>query len=106
TIKRLTFDAGGNVVAVLDFWPADGAKDTLAVGDPVKLIEGPDGSLYYVDLGFNDSHDPNPAAIRRIRYTISDLPPVGAATASPAEAWRRSRSRSRAPAPTTRRASR
>ena len=50
TIKRLTFDAGGNVTGVIDFWPADGAKDTGAVGDPgeadrgagrVALLRGP-----------------------------------------------------------------
>ena len=29
---------------------------------------GPDGSIYYVDIGFDDQYVPNPAAIRRIRY--------------------------------------
>ncbi|MBI3464375.1 MAG: PKD domain-containing protein [Planctomycetes bacterium] len=48
----------------------------------MKLIEGPDGSLYYVDIGFNDHHQPNPAAIRRIRYTL-EQPPVAVAAGSP-----------------------
>jgi glucose/arabinose dehydrogenase/PKD repeat protein len=81
-IKRITFGTDGSLAAVLDFEPADGSTDG-PMGDPVKLIEGPDGSLYYVDLGFNDAHVPNPAAIRRIRYTISNLPPQALATATP-----------------------
>ena len=83
TIKRLTFDANGNVTAVLNFWPPDGSPDGPLVGDPVKLIEGPDGSLYYVDIGFNDQHVPNPAAVRRIRYVVSNQPPVVVASANP-----------------------
>ena len=31
----------------------------------MKFLEGPEGSLYYVDIGFNDLLQPNPAAIRR-----------------------------------------
>ena len=83
TINRLTFDASGNVTDALNFLPADGSKDTLVVGDPVKFVQGPDGSLYYIDLGFNDQHVPNDAAIRRIRYVISNQPPVVVATATP-----------------------
>jgi PKD repeat protein len=83
TIKRLRFDASGNVDGVVNFWPADGATDTGAVGDPVKFTIGPDGSLYYVDIGFNDQHVPNPAAIRRIRYAPSNQPPVAVVDASP-----------------------
>jgi glucose/arabinose dehydrogenase len=84
TIGRLTFDAQGNVADVVNFWPADGGLDQLLPGDPVKLVQGPDGSLYYVDLGFNDQHVPNDAAIRRIRYVVNNLPPVVAASANPA----------------------
>ena len=83
TIKRLIFDTNGAVAAVLNFWPADGATDQASVGDPVKLIEGPDGAIYYVDIGFNDAHEPNPASIRRIRYNISNRPPVALVSASP-----------------------
>ena len=83
TIQRLTFDAGGNVTGVVDFWPADGAIDGSTVGDPVKFVQGPDGALYYVDIGFDGYHVPNPAAIRRIRYTIGDQPPLAMASAAP-----------------------
>jgi glucose/arabinose dehydrogenase/PKD repeat protein len=82
TIKRAVLDPTGNLVAVLNFEPADGTPDG-PMGDPVKIIQGPDGSLYYVDIGFNDSHVPNAAAIRRIRYTISNQPPVAVANATP-----------------------
>ncbi len=83
TIKQLTFDANGNVSAVLNFWPSDGTPDGPVVGDPVKLVQGPDGAIYYVDIGFNDQHVPNPAAIRRVRYSIANQPPVAAASAVP-----------------------
>ena len=82
TIKRLTFDGAGNVSRAINFWPADGAMDTAAVGDPVKFLEGPDGSLYYVDIGFNDAHVPNPASIRRIRYIVGNQPPTAVASAN------------------------
>ena len=52
-IKRLTFDANGNVTGVFNFEPADGAADG-PYGDIVYLTEGPEGALYYVDLGFSD----------------------------------------------------
>src|SRR5262249_21712780 len=83
TIKRLVFDGNGNVATVANFWPADGAPDGPSVGDPVKFVQGPDGSLYYVDIGFNDQHVPNPAAIRRIRYVVSNQPPTAVAGANP-----------------------
>jgi glucose/arabinose dehydrogenase len=81
TIKRLTLDANGNVTGVVNFWPADGSRDGSVVGDPVKLVEGPDGSLYYVDIGFDTAYQPNPAAIRRIRYSVANQPPVAVAMA-------------------------
>ena len=83
TIRRLTFDGNGNVSSVVNFWPTNGAKDTDAVGDPVKFLVGPDGSLYYVDIGFNDAHVPNPAAIRRIRYVAGNQPPTALVSANP-----------------------
>lgn len=81
-IKRLVLDANNAVVDVVDFEPPDGAKDG-PYGDPVKLVEGPDGSIYYVDLGFNDAHVPNPAAIRKIRHLPGNRPPVAAVTLDP-----------------------
>jgi glucose/arabinose dehydrogenase len=81
-IKRLTFDAAGNVTGASNFEPIDGAADG-PYGDPVKLVQGPDGSLYYVDIGFNNDHVPNEAGIRRIRYTPTNAPPVATASANP-----------------------
>ncbi len=83
TLKRLTFDANGNVSNVVNFWPSDGTPDTTAVGDPVKILQGPDGSLYYVDIGFNDQHVPNEAGIHRISYSITNQPPVAVDSATP-----------------------
>ena len=52
-IKRLTFDANGNVTGVFNFEPANGAVDG-PYGDIVYLTEGPEGALYYLDLGYSD----------------------------------------------------
>ncbi|MEX0679219.1 MAG: PQQ-dependent sugar dehydrogenase [Pirellulales bacterium] len=81
TIQRLIFDGNGDVLEAVSFWPADGSTDGPSVGDPVKFVEGPDGSLYYIDIGFDGNHQPNPAFIRRIRYTTDNLPPIAVADA-------------------------
>lgn len=81
-IKRLTFDGSGNVASVLNFEPADGTPDG-PYGDFTKLLQGPDGALYYVDIGFNDVHEPNEATIRRIRYSTGNAAPVAVADATP-----------------------
>lgn len=82
-IKRLTFDSSGNLLGVVDFEPPNSTLDG-PYGDPLKLVQGPDGSLYYVDIGFNDQHVPNEANIRRIRYlTNNNQPPVAMASANP-----------------------
>ena len=85
-IRRLTFDVDGTVAAVHDFEPPDGSKDG-PYGDIVYLREGPDGALYYVDIGYDE-----PAGIfgigkiRRIRFVgSSNQPPVAVATATPSE---------------------
>lgn len=83
TLKRLTLDGGGNVTGALNFWPDNGALDGPSVGDPVKLVQGPDGALYYVDIGFDEQFNSNTAAIRRIRYVVSNQPPVAVANAAP-----------------------
>ena len=84
-IKRLTFDANGNVNGVFNFEPADGSVDG-PYGDIVYLTEGPDGALYYVDLGYSDiSGTFGVSKIRRIEFIQSDLPPVAAASASPTQ---------------------
>ena len=67
-IRRLTFDANGNVNGVFNFEPADGTVDG-PYGDIVYLTEGPDGALYYVDLGYSDITGTfGVSKIRRIRY--------------------------------------
>jgi glucose/arabinose dehydrogenase/PKD repeat protein len=83
TIRRLTFDGQGNVAQVFDFLPANGNLDELLPGDVVKLIEGPDGCLYYIDIGFDGAYAPNAAAIRRIRYVAGNQPPVVVAAGEP-----------------------
>jgi glucose/arabinose dehydrogenase len=81
TVRRVRLDANGNVAQVMSFWPADGTLDNLDMGDPVKFVEGPDGALYYVDIGFFGGQQ-NPAAIRRIRYVLGNRPPVAVAAAT------------------------
>jgi glucose/arabinose dehydrogenase/chitodextrinase len=82
TVRRMKLDGNGNLSQLMSFWPSDGTLDNLDMGDPVKIVEGPDGALYYVDIGFFGSTQ-NPAAIRRIRYVLGNQPPVAAASATP-----------------------
>ncbi len=83
-IKRLTFDANGNVNGVFNFEPANGAADG-ATGDIVYLTEGPDGALYYIDLGYSDTtFTAGISKIRRISYVNTDAPPIVAAAATTA----------------------
>jgi glucose/arabinose dehydrogenase/PKD repeat protein len=79
-IKRLTFDAGGSVTGSQSFLPADGSADGPH-GDPVNICEGPDGALYYVDIGPLDV--PNSGTIRRVRNLNGDQPPSVSAHANP-----------------------
>ncbi len=82
-IRRLTFDAAGNVSGVFNFEPPDGSVDG-PYGDIVYLTEGPDGALYYVDLGYSDiSGTFGVSKIRRIRYVQSNQPPVAVSSVSP-----------------------
>ena len=82
-IRRLTFDANGTVTGVFNFEPLDGSVDG-PYGDIVQLIEGPDGALYYLDMGFSDwTSEFTLSKIRRISYVDSNLPPVAAASANP-----------------------
>ena len=82
-IRRLTFDAQGNVSGVFDFEPPDGSLDG-PYGDIVNLAEGPDGALYYLDLGYSDVGGQfGVSKLRRIRYISSNLPPTALASADP-----------------------
>ena len=82
-IKRLTFDANGNVTSAVNFVPADGSADG-PYGDIVYLTEGPEGALYFADLGFTESSSTfGVGKLRRIQYVQSNLPSVVAAAATP-----------------------
>ena len=82
-IKRLTFDANGNVTGVFNFEPADGSVDG-PYGDIVYLTEGPDGALYYVDLGYSDiSGTFGVSKIRRIRYVSGNQAPIAVGVGQP-----------------------
>jgi glucose/arabinose dehydrogenase len=77
-IKRLSFDAAGNVTAVRDFEPPDGERDG-PYGDIVALAQGPDGSLWYLDAG--PFAEDNAGSARRIRNVAADQPPTARAAA-------------------------
>jgi PKD repeat protein len=82
-IKRLTFDANGNVNGVFNFEPPDGSLDG-PYGDIVYLSEGPDGAVYYLDLGYSDiSGQFGISKIRRIRFTQNNQAPAAVAAANP-----------------------
>src|SRR5262249_48046787 len=53
-------------------------------GDIVYLTEGPDGALYYIDLGYSDvSGTFGLSKIRRIKYQGTNLAPTAVSSASP-----------------------
>ena len=79
-IKRITFDATGNVTAVRNFEPPNGSLDG-PYGDIVGFAEGPEGALWYVDAGPFASN--NAGAVRRIRNVNSNQPPTAVAAANP-----------------------
>jgi glucose/arabinose dehydrogenase len=82
-IRRLTFDTNGNVTGVHNFEPPDGTVDG-PYGDIVYLTEGPDGALYYLDLGYSDIGGTfGVSKLRRIRYVQGNQAPVAAASANP-----------------------
>ncbi len=82
-IRRLTFNTQGTVSGIFNFEPADGSVDG-PYGDIVHLTEGPDGALYYVDLGYSDvGGTVGISKIRRVRYLQSNLPPTAIANANP-----------------------
>jgi len=77
-IKRLTFDAAGNVTGVHNFEPPDGHRDG-PYGDIVALAEGPEGSLWYLDAGPFELN--NAGSVRRIRNAGANQPPTARADA-------------------------
>jgi glucose/arabinose dehydrogenase len=82
-IKRLTFGANGQVNGVFPFEPPDGHNDG-PYGDIVYLVEGPEGALYYLDLGYSDiSGTFGISKLRRIRFVSGNQPPIAASDATP-----------------------
>jgi hypothetical protein len=66
---------------VFNFEPPDGTPDG-PYGDIVYLCEGPDGALYYVDLGYSDTTgEVGISKVRRIRFVA---PPTSRRSRSPA----------------------
>ncbi|HSX42846.1 MAG TPA: LamG-like jellyroll fold domain-containing protein [Candidatus Saccharimonadales bacterium] len=81
-IRRLTFDGSGNVSGMNYFEPQNDVLDG-PYGDVVYLTEGPDGSLYYIDLGYSDTSGTyGTSKIRRIRYQQSNQSPTAVAGSS------------------------
>ena len=82
-IKRITFNPDGSVNGVFAFEPANGQVDG-PYGDIVSLTEGPDGALYYLDLGYTDTTGTfGVSKIRRIRYLSANQAPAAVASANP-----------------------
>ena len=85
SIRYLTFDANGNVNGVHNFEPTDGSLDG-PYGDIVYLTQGPEGALYYLDLGYSDPTGTyGVSKLRRISFVQNDLAPVVATSATPTE---------------------
>ena len=104
-IRGIKLDGSGNVVDSFNFEPSDGSTDG-PYGDIVYLAEGPDGALYYVDLGYSDIGGTfGVSKIRRISYTSSNQSPVVHASASPTSGPTPLTCPSRAPTRPIRRAS-
>ncbi len=82
-IRGLRLDANGAVSDTFNFEPSNGTTDG-PYGDIVYLAEGPDGALYYVDLGYSDvTGTVGVSKIRRIKYVRSNQAPVVAASGNP-----------------------
>ena len=82
-IRRIAFNADGSVNGVFNFEPMSDLVDG-PYGDIVYLTEGPDGALYYLDLGYSDTTGTyGVSKVRRIRYQQSNQAPVVAAAANP-----------------------
>jgi hypothetical protein len=79
-IRRLTFDGSGNVASMNYFEPESSVLDG-PYGDVVYLTEGPEGSLYYLDLGYSDTSGTfGISKIHRIKYQQSNQSPIAVAS--------------------------
>ncbi len=82
-IKGLRLDSNGAVTSTFNFEPPSGALDG-PYGDIVYLAEGPDGALYYLDLGYSDVGGTfGVSKIRRIKHVQSNQAPIVNASATP-----------------------
>ena len=80
-IKRVTLNTDGSVSNLFNFQPTDGTPDG-PYGSIVDLTEGPDGALYYLDIGYDDvAKTVSTPKLRRIRYVQSNLPPSATSSA-------------------------
>jgi glucose/arabinose dehydrogenase len=77
-IKRLTFDSNGVLTGSIDFLPPSGKAGYI--GAVVDIKEGPDGSLFFVDIGTISAAD---GSVKKISYTGANQLPVAAASANP-----------------------
>lgn len=72
-IRYLTFDQGQPTSHY--FEPEDGALDG-DYGEIVEIVIGPDGALYYVDLGRSWDGTLRPGTIHKVTFDATNLPPV------------------------------
>ncbi len=78
-LRYLTLDQDGSVTADVPFLnPGAGGTFPLSV---VKLLQGPDGSLYYIDLV--SEYVTYTGALHRIFYSVNSAPQCGPLTATP-----------------------
>jgi glucose/arabinose dehydrogenase len=75
-VKGITLDPStGDKTGEFNFEPATGTNNG-PYGEIVDIKQGPDGALYYVDIGISWEGGANPGTVRRIKYTSSNQPPV------------------------------
>jgi glucose/arabinose dehydrogenase/PKD repeat protein len=82
-IRYLNLDASGNATGGVNFF--DPTTNTFGTennqGDPVAMAMGPDGSLYYVDIG--PFQTTGTGRIHKITYTAANQAPVVQVSANP-----------------------
>lgn len=75
-IKGLTIDPNtGLKTGEFNFEPENGS-DNGPYGEIVDLKQGPDGAIYYVDIGISWERSSRPGTVRRIKYLSTNQPPI------------------------------
>ena len=64
----------GTFIDTFNFEPTDGSSDG-PYGEIVDFEQGPDGAVYYVDIGISWENNQNPGTVRRIKYTATNQAP-------------------------------